>query len=707
MPTAAVPEISVASITDAELTYAVVGNPNSGKTTLFNALTGLRQKVANYPGVTVEKKVGWCYSQHGKKLEFIDLPGAYSLSPRSRDESIARDVLFGLRPDTPTPDRVLCVVDACNLDRNLYIALQVIELGLPVVIALTMIDLARDQGLTVDAKRIAERLGVPVVACEARNGIGLVELKLELSRAELPAPKRKWSFPALIEAAVDELSNKLQADFGRSRSWAEAESLLQLSDFGKPEIAHLEAELPVCPQTLAKWHKQFKAENFDWRREIVESRYAFINEAIKGALTERNERMEMISDRIDAFLTQPFWGLLMLAVTVLLIFFTVFSVAEYPMNWIDAGFAALSGWVASVMPEGDLRNLITDGVIAGVGGVVIFLPQILMLFFFITISEESGYLARTALLLDRAMSAVGLHGKSFLPLISSYACAIPGIMATRTIENERSRLATILVLPWMSCSARLPVYTLLIAAFLPSGGHSAWIKAGLMMSMYVLGTAFALLFAWIFQKFLMKGEKPVLVMELPSYRMPMLSTVLSVMWERSVIFLKQAGTVILAISIVLWFLTNYPKVASEDHGAQLQQSYAGQAGKLMEPLIKPLGFDWKIGIGLVTSFAAREVFVGTMSIIHNVGESDDNTIPLRDALVNDKWPDGRPVFTPLTCLSLMVFYVFAMQCLSTLAVVRRETNSWRWPAFQFFYMLAVAYTMSLLVYQVGRWWGFA
>lgn len=683
------------------LTYAVVGNPNSGKTTLFNALTGLRQKVANYPGVTVEKKVGWCYSQHGKKLELIDLPGAYSLSPRSRDESVTRDVLFGLRPDTPSPDRVLCVVDALNLERNLYMALQVIELGIPVVVALTMMDLARAHGISVDAKALAKILGVPVVACEVRKGLGLIELKLELSRAELPQPKRQWKFSPEVELAVAELAAKPKSNFGHTHSWAEAESLLQLTDFGKSETPHLDADLPVSEEVLTRWQQTFERQGIDWRRDIVESRYAFINDAVRLVASKRSEGLSTVSDKVDAILTQPFFGFIILGVTILLIFFSIFTLAKYPMDWIQSGFGLLSDWVRGAMSDGELRDLLTDGVIPGVSGVVVFLPQILALFFFISISEESGYLARTALLLDRFMNRVGLHGKSFLPLISSYACAIPGIMATRTIENERGRLVTILIAPLMSCSARLPVYSLLIVALLPDGKNGAWAKAGLMMVMYVLGTAFAFGLAWVFQKWLARGEKPLLVMELPAYRWPTARAVLSVMWERTVIFMKQAGTIILAISILLWYLSNYPKVNGDDHAEQLAQSYAGQAGKLMEPLIKPLGFDWKIGIGLLTSFAAREAFVGTMSEIHNIGESEDNLVPLRDAMLKDHWPDGQQVFTPLTCLSLMVFYVFAMQCISTLAVVRRETNSWRWPAFMFGYMLVVAYVMSFLVYHVG------
>ncbi|PAW79650.1 MAG: ferrous iron transport protein B [Verrucomicrobia bacterium Tous-C9LFEB] len=740
-----VSETSTASVTPAMLTYAVVGNPNCGKTTLFNALTGLRQKVANYPGVTVEKKVGWCYSQHGKKIQLIDLPGTYSLSPRSRDESIARDVLFGLRADTPAPDRVICVVDACDLQRNLYLALQVLELGLPTIVVLTMMDLAKSAGHVIDVKALQVELGVPVVACALRDGVGLLELKLAISVADLKPVARRWRYAEPIEAAVAEIHEKLETDQGRTHAWAEAETLLQLTDFGKEEVAHLDTNLPMDRAAVTRWQKKFEHDQFDWRRSIVESRYDFTAKMLDEALHAGPPQSKNFSDRVDEVLTHPVFGTLFMVAIMALVFYTIFTLAAYPMGLIEGGFGLLSEWVGKTLPAGELSSLIVDGVIAGVGGVVIFLPQILLLFFFISVMEESGYLARMALLLDRVMSKVGLHGRSFLPLLSGYACAIPGIMATRTIENERGRLITILVTPWMSCSARLPVYLLLIAAMVPAGPHSDWIKTGLMMGMYALGTSFVFLFAWIFKKTLIKGEQSSLVMELPTYRAPMLRAVLGVMWERAVLFLKKAGTIILAISIVLWFLTTYPKppemmapkadttptemarvmapaegspvaqklddaIASgptDEKGEALAYSYAGRAGKWMEPLIAPLGFDWKIGIGLVTSFAAREVFVGTMSIIHNVGDGEDNQQSLVDALRSDKREDGSPVFTPLTCLSLMVFYVFALQCLSTIPVTWRETNSWKWALFQLGYMTAVAYGMSFLVYQGGRLLGFS
>jgi len=390
-----------------------------------------------------------------------------------------------------------------------------------------------------------------------------------------------------------------------------------------------------------------------------------------------------------------------------LLFLSIFSFAEAPMNWIGDRTAALSDWVKHVMPEGDLRNLITDGAIGGVGSVVTFLPQILILFFFMGLLESTGYMARAAFIMDRLMSRVGLNGKSFIPLLSSYACAIPGIMATRTIENAKDRLVTILVAPLMSCSARLPVYILMIAALLPNGRASILTKVGIMVLMYALGTVGAFGFAWLFKRTLLKGEPPIMIMELPPYRLPAVRDVVFHMIERAWIFLKRAGTVILGISILLWFLSAYPKAP---HNAtptqQLEQSFAGRAGRVLEPVIKPIGFDWEIGIGLISSFAAREVFVSTMGVVFNAEHSEEDTSPLRKAMLDAKWPDGRALFTPLVCFTLMIFYVFAMQCASTVAVVRRETNSWRWPLFQIAYMTSTAWVLSLIVYQGGRLLGF-
>jgi ferrous iron transport protein B len=687
--------------------YALVGNPNCGKSTLFNALTGLKQKVGNYPGVTVEKKVGTTYSQHGQPITVIDLPGAYSLAARSPDEAVTRDVLLGRRADTAQPDRILCIVDATNLERNLYLVHQILDLGRPVIVVLNMMDLAAEAGLNIRVARLEHELGIPVIACEAVNGRGLIDLKLAMSRAELPLSRHAWDIPAPIAPAVAELQASLTSNDGKSPLIARAEALLLLTDQDSVRVA---GSTPLHPRTheiLRGWQERWEAEGTDWAGTLVNSRYEAIGVIAGEVVLRAGDTGPTVSDKIDAVVTHPVWGWVVLGGVMTLLFLSIFTFAEAPMNWIDDRTAVLSNWIKQTMASGDLRDLITAGVIGGVGGVIKFLPQILILFFFIGLLESTGYMARAAFIMDRLMSRVGLNGKSFIPLLSSYACAIPGIMATRTIEEPKDRLVTILVAPLMSCSARLPVYLLLIAALMPTGAVGLGTKVGLMLLMYFLGTFGAFGFAWLFKRTLLKGEPPVMIMELPPYHLPRLKDVALHMIERATIFLRRAGTVILGISIVLWFLSAYPKSpAGATEQQQLAQSFAGRAGHLLEPVIKPLGFDWQIGIGLISSFAAREVFVSTMGVVFNAETSDENTTPLRQAMLAAKWPDGRPLFTPLVCLSLMVFYVFAMQCMSTVAVVKRETNGWKWPLFQIAYMTGTAWILSLVVYQAGRALGF-
>ncbi len=687
--------------------YALVGNPNCGKSTLFNALTGLKQKVGNYPGVTVEKKIGTTYSQHGLPITVIDLPGAYSLAARSPDEAVTRDVLLGRRTDTPQPDRVLCILDATNLERNLYLLHQILDLGRPVIVVLNMMDLAAGAGLNIRVARLEHELGVPVIACEAVNGRGLVELRLAMSRTDLPLARHAWDVPAAIAPAVTELQASLSANDAKAPLIARAEALLLLTDQDSVRVA---GSTPLNARTieiLRSWEKRWQAEGTDWAGVLVNSRYEAIGRVASEVVLHAGAVGPSVSDRIDAVVTHPVWGWLVLGGVMSLLFLGIFTLAEYPMNYIDAHFAALSNWVKSTMPPGDLRDLITDGAIGGAGGVLIFLPQILILFFFIGLLESTGYMARAAFIMDRLMSRVGLNGKSFIPLLSSYACAIPGIMATRTIEDAKDRLVTILVAPLMSCSARLPVYLLMIAALVPGDRVPVLTKVGIMLLMYALGTLGAFGFAWLFKRTLLKGEPPLMIMELPPYRLPAAKDVALQMFERAWIFVRRAGTVILGISILLWFLAAYPKAPEgATPSQQLAQSFAGRAGHVLQPLIKPIGFDWQIGIGLVSSFAAREVFVSTMGVVFNAQSDNTDTTPLRQAMQRARWPDGRPLFTPLTCFTLMIFYVFAMQCASTLAVVRRETNSWRWPAFQTAYMTGTAWILSFLVFHVGRALGF-
>jgi len=572
---------------------------------------------------------------------------------------------------------------------------------------LNMMDLAAQAGLEIRIARLEKELGIPVIACEAVNQRGLIELKLAMSRPDLPLARHAWDVPAAIAPAVSELAASLAESDRKAPLIARAEALLLLTD---QDSVRVTGSTPLSARTteiLRGWQARWSGEGTDWAGALVSSRYDAIGLLAAEVVRTSGATGPSASDKIDAVATHPVWGWLLLGGVMTLLFFSIFTFAEVPMNWIDGHVAALADFVKDQMAPGDLRDLITDGAIAGVGGVLIFLPQILILFFFIGLLESTGYMARAAFIMDRLMSRVGLNGKSFIPMLSSYACAIPGIMATRTIEDPKDRLVTILVAPLMSCSARLPVYLLMIAALVPDGRVPVLTKVSIMILMYALGTFGAFFFAWLFKRTLLKGAPPLMIMELPPYRLPRIKDVAQHMLERGWIFVRRAGTVILGISIVLWFLAAYPKAPE---GAtptqQLAQSFAGRAGHLLEPVIKPIGFDWQIGIGLISSFAAREVFVSTMSVVFNAESTDDNTAPLRTALLGAKWPDGRALFTPLVCITLMIFYVFAMQCMSTIAVVKRETNSWKWPIFQTCYMTGTAWILSFIVFQGGRALGF-
>jgi ferrous iron transport protein B len=642
------------------LSVAVAGNPNTGKTSLFNALTGLRQKVANYPGVTVETKMGQCRLAPAlAPARVIDLPGLYSLDATSLDEQIARDVLLGRARNIRQPDVVIVAVDANNLNRNLYLATQLIETGLPLVVALTMFDLAQRNGLRINIQKLTAALGVQVIPVIAKRRSGLDELGRAILRAVTAGTREK---PACLS-------------FPRQH--------------GSSVVSDLHAK--------------------SWQ-ELLTARYRWIESVVAEAVESDDSQQPNISERIDAVVTHKFLGPLVLILVMVLIFQTIFSWANLPMNLIDHVFSALGALLRAHLPAGVLTDLLVDGVVAGVGGVLVFLPQILLLFFFITLLEDSGYMTRAAFLMDRLMRAVGLHGKAFVPLLSSFACAVPGIMATRTIENPKDRLATIMIAPFMSCSARLPVYTLMIAAFFSGQKLLGVFSLGVVMilGMYLLGIGVAIVVAWILKHTILNAPSPPFAMELPPYRLPNLSNVGHVLLARVGAFLKQAATVILAISILMWFLVTFPRSqarnASNDPAIHVENSYAGRAGHRIEPLIAPLGFDWKIGIGLISSFTARETVISTLSIIYNVG--DDATSVQSTSLVaamrNARRADGSRVWTPLVALSLMVFFVLACQCMSTVAIVRRETNSWRWPVFMVGYMLMLAYVGSFVTYQGGR-----
>ena len=686
---------------------ALIGNPNSGKTTLFNALTGLHHKVGNYPGVTVEKKEGRVPITGGGSFTLLDLPGTYSLHAQSPDERVATDILLGRTSHTPPPHLVLCAVDATNLERNLYLVTQVVDRHLPLVVALTMSDLAAEQGMSIDARTLSRHLGCPVIPVVAQKGEGLEALRLAISSLPLTNGHRPpWNASGALQREWERLRDHLHTASHLPLPQASHEAIELLSS---PEAlaAHTDRYDPALTSLLRTSVEKLDYLGIDRQSAFVESRYAWIRTVLAAAVASPEIARARLTDRIDRIVTHRFWGFLIFLLVMATMFQSIFSWATVPMEWIGSGFEALSAFVTSIMPPGDLRELIVHGAIAGVAGVVTFLPQIVFLFFFLGLLEDSGYMARAAFIMDKLMSKVGLHGKSFIPLLGSFACAIPGIMATRTIDNPKDRLATILVAPLMSCSARLPVYSLLIGAFIPAtmlfGVLS--VQGITLLSLYLFGMVMALLMAWAFKKTFLRGAPPLFILELPAYRMPSLRTVLYQVWERSLAFLKTAGTIILGVSILLWALTAYPKV-SEDapRSTQLEQSYAGRAGKAIEPLIRPLGFDWKIGIGLISSLLQREAFVSAMATIYNVRDAEltGEGRTVYDAMREDKNPEtGMPTFSLLTAVSLMIYYVLAMQCLSTVAVVRRETNSWKWPAFQIAYMTVLAYGTTLIVYQGG------
>jgi ferrous iron transport protein B len=717
----------------------LTGNPNCGKTTVFNALTGLRAKVGNYAGVTVERKEGKLLgTPPNATVRVLDLPGTYSLSPNSLDEQISRDVLLNRLPELPPPSLIVVVVDASNLQRNLYYATQVVELGHPTLIALNMVDVAEANGHHIDEKKLAEALGVPVMPVIASNGTGVPELRARIIAAVQSPPVMKpelfCQLPGLFRIEATGLADLLAATFQERRMQATAEALLLLSN--EKALASSKEHYPQQIQdAVAAARKRLETHGIDWRGAPIEWRYARIAEIQQAVTSELAPPGETFSDKLDRVLTHKIWGTLIFIGIMTLMFQSIFTFAHLPMDALQAMVDWLGGAIGKLIPPGDLNSLLVNGVIAGVGAVIVFLPQILLLFLFIGFLEDTGYMSRAAFLMDRLMSKVGLHGKSFIPMLSSYACAIPGIMATRTIETPKDRLVTILVAPLMSCSARLPVYTLLIAACIPDIKVLGFLKLqGLtMLAMYLLGTVVALLMAWLFKKTLLKGETPMLIMELPPYKRPLLRVVARHMWDRSRLFLRRAGTVILGINILLWFLATYPRTengvmekgsdgvmekqiardanppsSAELAGEKLRHSFAGRMGHFIEPAIAPLGFDWKMGIGIISSFAAREVFVSTMATVYNVGsadESDSGKRALAQTLREQKRPDGSPLYTPLLAVTLMVFYVFALQCASTVAVVRRETNSWKWPVFQWLYMGALAWILAFITWHGGHWLG--
>lgn len=716
--------------TDGEITVALVGNPNTGKSTLFNALSGMNQRTGNYPGVTVEKKVGH-YSHEQQSFQVIDLPGTYSLGPKSPDETIALKVLLGRQTDVPEPDVIICVVDANNLERNLFLVSQVTDLGATVILALNMVDVASRNGIQVDAALLAERLEIPVVAVQANKKIGIDDLKRKVSDiCESGEISTGHSFPEAIETEIDVVKQAIDPVGCNPRSRFLAQRLLL---DGSGMVNRIVGPNATLEEVVNSARKRLAESGVQLAAVESMSRYRIISELTQQAIQRPAHRATTFTDRIDKVLTNRIWGVVVFVVVMIAIFQAIFVWSVPLMDGIDG----VVGWMAEkathVLPEGALQSLISDGVIGGVGSVIIFLPQILILFLFIALLEDCGYMARAAYLMDKIMSRIGLSGKSFIPLLSSFGCAIPGIMATRTIENSRDRLITMLVAPLMSCSARLPVYILLIAAFVPATGLlGGWISLqGLVMfSMYVIGVLVAMAVAWLLRMTILKGDTPPFVMELPEYKFPSIRNALKRMWEQAWAFILRAGTLIFAVSIVVWALSYFPHPASIEQqiqeryaaaefegseeelqraidrdvsSAYLQQSYLARAGKSIEPVVRPLGWDWKVASAVVASFPAREVVVGTLGVLYNVGdEADENSDSLRERLKNARWDNSEEkVFNLPMALGLMVFFALCAQCISTLAIMVRETGGYRWPVFTFVYMTALAYLGALVVYQLG------
>ena len=711
-------------------TVLLVGNPNVGKTSLFNRLARRNERVGNYPGVTVERRSAEMTLPSGKRVLIADVPGAYSLSARSSEEQIALMAVLGWA-DNPLPALVVVVVDAGQLVRNLYLALQLIELRVPVLIALNMLDEVADRAPTPAA--LSQTLGVSCVATNARTGLGVAELTGAIdTRLMTPThPTLHVNYPAALIRDADTVASALPVSWKSNVERERALALWALSSLDPDdELTGISAELRQrCAHVIAA------AGDRDVDREIIESRYQCLEGRLAnlGApVAEKDGRGPSVTERIDRVLLHPAYGFAVFLGIMLVVFQSLFAWADPAMGLIEDVFAGLHALLVEHLPGGFLRDLLTRGLIDGVGNVLVFLPQILLLFLFIGLLEDSGYMARVAYLMDRALRSVGLHGRAFVPMMSGFACAVPAIMATRTMERRRDRLLTMLVVPLMSCSARLPVYTLIIGALFPPSVVFGFmpVQGLLMVAMYLFSTSVALLAAAVLGRTLIRGRSVPLILELPPYRWPGTKSVLTMMWLRARSFLTEAGGVILGFTVMMWLLLSYPKfeppasdrggpmadpsdrvaaqLQSQQHAAaQLEQSFGGRLGKALEPALEPLGFDWKIGVGIVGAFAAREVFVSTMGLVYGLGEvADDELTPLRDRMRAETRADGKPAYTPLVGLSLMVFFALACQCMSTLAVVKRETRAWRWPIFLFGYMTALAWLASFTVYQGGQALGF-
>ena len=714
----------------------VAGNANSGKTTVFNALTGARAQVSNYPGVTVTRSSRRITLPDGSPVEIVDLPGTYSLSAHSPDEQVAVDEVLGRRGDPP--DAVIVVVDSGALERGLYLVLQIAETGVPVIVALNMIDEASAGGADLDAGRLGAWLGATVVPTVASKGIGLDELRAAVGTTIGLAPRDDYAWtglPTQVEREVTTVSRALkEAGFGKTASTRRSWALWSLLSLESDDGAATGLPAPVRQTVHAIQQGAVDAQR-SLDNEIIAARYRWIETVVADIRTQSREDTRKWTDRIDGILTQRVYGMAAFAVVMAVLFEALFTWSAPLITGIEMATAWLQNGVTAVLPPGILSDLLVDGVIAGVGNVVVFVPQIGMLFFFIAMLEDLGYLARVAFVIDRLMGQVGLHGKAFVPMLSGFACAIPAVMATRTIESPRDRLITMLTLPMVSCSARLPVYALVTAVVFAADRRLFGILsvgAVVLFSMYALSVVATLGAAAVLRRTVLRGPRMPLLLELPPYRVPVWGNVVTVTWRRVRSFLEDAGTIILTMTIILWALLSFPHSTEIDArfdasraellattadagaretglaeldgqraGEQLRHSVAGRMGQIIEPVIEPLGFDWRIGVGILGAFAAREVFVSTLGIVFGIEGADEESVSLRSSLQNARRADGSPLMSPLTGVSLMVFFVLACQCMSTLVVVRKESGTWRWPVFMFGYMSVLAYVASLTVYQVG------
>ncbi|WP_419700178.1 ferrous iron transport protein B [Mucilaginibacter sp. NFX135] len=699
----------------ADIRVALVGNPNTGKSTLFNILTGLNQKIGNFPGVTVDKKTGFCQLPDGRTAEIIDLPGTYSIYPKSKDESIVFSVLAD-KAKGLTPDLIVVILDASNLKRNLLLYTQIADLKIPIVVALNMIDVSKKAGIDIDIDQFAKKLGVLVVPISARKIKGIDQLKNAIAYTNKIALQQDTiDVEAIAPQIIAQIKNDLKIDnpYLALQLAHQHETLSYLSAEQSDRIEKLEHEFSFHSQ------KSQAAETI--------ARYSFINDLLYDTVKKpETAHDETVSNKIDKILTHKVFGFVIFFAILMFIFQAIFSWSAYPMSLIEDLFLWLQSLITKVLPAGPLVSLIVDGVLAGLSGVMVFIPQIAILFALISILEDTGYMSRVTFMMDKVMRKVGLNGKSVVPLIGGFACAVPSIMSTRNIENWKDRMITIMVTPLVACSARLPIYTLMIALVVPN--RNVWwifnLQGLALTAMYLLSIVSAVTVAFVMKFILKARERGYFIMELPVYRMPRWKNVGFTMYDRSKTFVLQAGKVIIAVSVILWVLksygpgdtfaridqkyhqTQYTKTMTPDSltkviaSEKLEGSYAGVFGHVIEPVIKPLGFDWKIGIALISSFAAREVFVGTMATIYSVEGDADKMESVQQKMHSATNPDtGKPVFTLAVAFSLMMFYAFAMQCASTVAVVYRETKDWRWPAVQFAYMTALAYTASFIVYH--------